>query len=317
MKNLLILIVLVSTFLHSCAQSGKEKQERIKKTITFFNNQDYINSILFAKKLIKEDSNDFVSWTILGRALFNSGKHDEGIAAISKAININPNYFEAFGHRAIMYDLSGSTDIHQKISDVDKALSNDENNVQLLIIKAVYLHKYGSVNEAIIIYKKALRIEPENYDLNVFLAVANNEIGKTELALNGLNDAIKLDKGIPFAYEERGYLLMELKKFKEAYEDFSRIIELSGNDMSLKAFAYNNRGFVSYNTGEFAQALEDINQSITLFPDNSYAFKNRALVFIKINDLTKACLDLNKSLELGFSQNYGPEVEELLQTNCQ
>ena len=50
---------------------------------------------------------------------------------------------------------------------------------------------------------------------------------------------------------------------------------------------------------------------------NSYAYRNRGLLYIKQHKPEEACADLHKALSLGFTENYGDEVEELVKKNCQ
>ena len=50
---------------------------------------------------------------------------------------------------------------------------------------------------------------------------------------------------------------------------------------------------------------------------NSYAYRNRGLLYIKQHKPEEACADSHKALSLGFTENYGDEVEELVKKNCQ
>ena len=62
--------------------------------------------------------------------------------------------------------------------------------------------------------------------------------------------------------------------------------------------------------------MEDINKSIELYPTNSYAYKVRALIHIANKKDEKACEDLDIAIELGYTQQYGEEVQQLINANC-
>ncbi len=57
-------------------------------------------------------------------------------------------------------------------------------------------------------------------------------------------------------------------------------------------------------------------ESIRLNPDNSFVYKNRALIYISLDSLNLACQDLEKANILGFTENYGKEVNELITKLC-
>jgi len=53
-----------------------------------------------------------------------------------------------------------------------------------------------------------------------------------------------------------------------------------------------------------------------LYPVNSYAYKNRALIYIEEKKWKEACEDLSKANELGYTRQYGKEVNELITKYC-
>jgi hypothetical protein len=63
-------------------------------------------------------------------------------------------------------------------------------------------------------------------------------------------------------------------------------------------------------------AMTDINRSLVLHPSNSFAYKIRALIKIEQGSTKEACADLSKAIELGYTDQYGTEVEELIVKNC-
>ena len=103
-----------------------------------------------------------------------------------------------------------------------------------------------------------------------------------------------------------------LKKYKEAVQYFDKALAIEKDE----PLTLNNRGLARYHLKDYKGALADINKSISVYPNNSYAFKNRALVYLALNQKEKACSDLAKASELGFTETYGGEVDELLKKHC-
>lgn len=320
-KTIKFLIVLL-IICQACGQFDKKTNENIEKAVEHFNNEEYKKTIIYTNKLIRKDSSDYVSWTVKARALFNLGKEKEGINAINRAIEINPNYYEAYGYRAVMYNMTGSKDMNQIIQDLNIALSEEPDISELIKIKAGYLYKTGQFSKAINEYDKLLNLNPDDYEAIVLRAIIYKKAGKQILALKEYNRAINLSPKLLLAYEERAALFIEQEKYNKAISDYNKILEVletltaTSYYEQLKAYTINNRGFAHLKLGDNKKSLIDINHSLELLPTNSYAYKNRALVYINKNNKKKACIDLQKAIELGYTEQYGNEVKILIKENC-
>lgn len=320
MRRVNLFVAFLMTFsILACGQIDKETAKNIEKVVEYFNNEEYEKAVTYADMLIEKDSFDYVSWTLKGRALFNLGKEQQGIDAVNKAIEIKPDYYEAYGFRAVLYHLTGEYEVSQIIPDIDMALSEEPSNPELIKIKAGLLYKSKQFAKAISEYDKLLKIDPKAYEIIILIATTNKELGNKELALKGYTQAIEIQPKLSFAYEERAYFFIENEQFEKAIADYNKLIEIIPESLefrSIKAYTLNNRGFAYFKINKNDIALTDINQSLKLLPTNSYAYKNRALVFLYNNEMDKGCSDLQKAIELGYSELYGNEVEKLINENC-
>jgi hypothetical protein len=68
--------------------------------------------------------------------------------------------------------------------------------------------------------------------------------------------------------------------------------------------------------GDSEGGLNLINKSLEIMPKNAYAYKYLAEIYLKLNDLKKACEAINSGLKLGFTNSYGPELENMKKENC-
>ncbi|MBI9038287.1 MAG: tetratricopeptide repeat protein [Bacteroidales bacterium] len=139
--------------------------------------------------------------------------------------------------------------------------------------------------------------------------------GNYEEALENFNKAIELKPEYTDAYINRAYYAKEnLNDYKGAIEDYIIAINLNTDDND--AHAYSNMAFAKMKMKKYKEALDDIMFSLTLDSLNSYAYRNKALIFIALNNKHVACVDLQKAIELGYTEKYGNDVQELIDKNC-
>lgn len=116
-------------------------------------------------------------------------------------------------------------------------------------------------------------------------------------------------------------MLLCIRKFETSLEDFAQalaydstdhVVELNPNEV----LCYSNRSFSRLKTGDLAGAMKDINISLSLYKTNSYAYKVRGLIYLEKNMNSAACQDFNEALRLGYTEEHGGEVRELIKEHC-
>ncbi len=165
-------------------------------------------------------------------------------------------------------------------------------------------------------FNLAIELDEEYADAYYSRAICYTKLEKTGKALTDFNKVIELNPEFKDAYLNRAFYGKEKTgDFEGAISDYNKFIDLNveGNN----SFAYNNRGYSKYKMKNFTGAFSDIEQAIQLDPSNSYAFKNLALVCIAVDSIDMACENLSKSLELGYSEKYDSQVNELIDLHCQ
>lgn len=172
--------------------------------------------------------------------------------------------------------------------------------------------KAGRFREAIKHFTKAIDTAPDLVDGYINRGHAYMDLGQYEKALEDYDKAVEVEPLMPDAYNNRGYLKIITGDYEGAIDEYDKMLEVSPDH----PFALNNRGLARFKKGDPEKALEDINKSISLDSTNSYAYRNRALIMIDRKNTAKACEDLRKAKELGFSQMYGPEVDQLINRHC-
>jgi len=271
----------------------------------------------------------------------------DGLADANEAVRLKPEFSRAFYIRALIQKRI-MHDYDKALSDIDSALSFKPEEPDFLFLKSNCYREKKQPEEALKIMTKLLEIDPKNqealkqhgsiymelkkydesakdflkvleYNPNDFaslcdLASALCEQKKFDEALSYYLRAIAADSTEAYVvYNNIGYFInIEQKDYVKAIEYFDKSVKQNPKF----AFGYSNRGYAKYMMGDLKAAMKDIHKSIEIMPKNSYAYKNKALVLIAENKISSACAELKKANELGYTQQYDEEVNELIKKHC-
>jgi protein O-mannosyl-transferase len=119
------------------------------------------------------------------------------------------------------------------------------------------------------------------------------EAGQNEKALADFNESIRLAPSAG-AYNSRGKVYFEMKKYPEAMKDYSAAIK----DEPLLAEAYANRAAVFGTTNFVNEAIQDINKALELEPTNINALVNRGAAYLSTKQYDLSIKDLTRVIEL-------------------
>jgi len=200
-----------------------------------------------------------MDWFKKGYVLRYSDKNSqEAMKAFDKAIEIDPNYANAYAQRAVIYN---------EWRQYSKALRESEQAIKLDPNLAVGFNCRGvahtglmNYQEAIQDFNRALELEPKfvwpycNRSWAYFMLKNYHE------SLKDANKAIELAPGFSNAYFRRGMALASLNKPQDAIKDFDKAVELDPTFSRSNLF----RGFTLLKLGKNEQALGDFKKAASL-----------------------------------------------------
>ncbi|MEE0857629.1 MAG: tetratricopeptide repeat protein [Ruminococcus sp.] len=192
------------------------------------------------------------------RAVFDENDYDKAIEYYGKAIELNPEYAEAYTNRGNAYGL---------LNEYDKAIDD---------------------------YSKAIELNPELAEAYNNRGTVYEDLKKYDKAREDYNKAIKLNPEYAEAYYNRGNAYACLKEYDKAIEDYSKAIELNPK----YAKAYYNRGHAYVDLKEYDKAIEDYSKAIELNPENAKAYYSRGFAYSDLEEYDKAIDDFSKAMEL-------------------
>ncbi|OHD23157.1 MAG: hypothetical protein A2086_10210 [Spirochaetes bacterium GWD1_27_9] len=190
-----------------------------------------------------------------------------------------------------------TTDIDNKIDLISDSIKNFDENVtnekksQILTKKAILLNKKNAFDNAIIDFRDAIKLDPQNYEAFLNLSYSYIYKGDTKEALVVLTEATSLNNDAnELIYFIKGGLNFLQGKNKEAVDDFNKTIEKSPDFV----YAYNLRGSTYTNIGEYDNALKDYSKAIDLSSDYKESFVNRGNLYYKIGQFDNGRDDFDK-----------------------
>jgi tetratricopeptide (TPR) repeat protein len=217
----------------------------------------------------------------------------EKIGFYDKAIELKPNYAEAYNYRGLAYN---DKKFYEKaLSDYNKAIAfnnnyaspyNNRGNYYAMVKK-----EYG---RALQDYDKALTLSPKDARIYSNRGFVYDRINDPENALRDYNKALQLDPNLVSAYVNRGVLYSKKKEYDKALQDFNKAIELNPH----YEVAYYGRGSLYFTKKDYAKALQDFNKVIELNPSYAFAYIGRGSVYITKKEYNTALKDYDKAVEL-------------------
>ena len=183
-----------------------------------------------ASKLVKQ-----------GTLLMSRNKVDAAIESYTRAIELSPNYAEAYVNRGIARRAKGDLE--------------------------------GSIED----YEKAASINPKSIAGNRFVAQAYSNRGYIKFNAMNVDDAIKdftiaikVDPNDDDHYYKRGLARLVNEELVQALEDLDKSISLTNPNWRRPVLAYATRGMVKLLQGKKEDAQKDFEQSIKMNENQNF-----------------------------------------------
>lgn len=212
------------------------------------------------------------------------------------------NYQRIFRFQDAILDYSKAI----KISTEDSIL------VKALDYRGSLYQKIRKPKLAKLDYERAYELDSNSYSICNNFSIVLDDLGDAERARYLLLKIVEKDSTNVHAVMNLGYFSSVHENYNEALIYLNKALDLEPNS----AYTLSNISFVKLKLGLTNEALKDVNKSLEINNANSYAYKNRALIYLELNKKNQACEDLNTALKYGYSEFFGPEVNELIKLNC-
>ena len=234
-------------------------------------------------------------------------EYDKAVGHYTEAIDLNPEYVDAYNNRGVAYRNKGEIDA--AIQDYNKAIDLNSELAEAYNNRGnAYVNK-GEIDAAIQDYNKAIDLNSEDANAYNNRGVAYVNKGEIDAAIQDYNKAIDLNSEDADAYNNRGNAYVNKGEFDLAIQDFNKAIDLNPE----YAKAYYNRGVAYAKKGEFDLAIQDYTKAIDLNPEYADAYCNRGEAWLHLREWEKAKANLitAKNMENDIVASFHNDYESI------
>ena len=193
-------------------------EDYFNRATDFYFKGKYELAIKAIEKAIELKPDYAEAWSNKGVALGKLGRHDEELKAYEKAIELKPDYVEAWYNKSVELGKLGRHD--EALKACEKAIELKPDYAEAWNNKGVALCKLGRHDEALKADEKAIELKPDYagalYNSACFFSIRDDK----EKALSCLRRAIDID----ITYKEKAKKDKDFKKLL-LDESFKKLIE--------------------------------------------------------------------------------------------
>ena len=228
-----------------------------------------------------------------GLDYYQKGEFDRAIEDYTKAIELKPDFADAYCVRAFAYFI-GTGEVNRAIKDYDEAIELRPDDADIYCGRGLVYAKKGEFDRAIEDYNRAIKFKPDHANAYYCRGIAYFNKGDHDRALKDFDKVIELKPNYGEAYFNRALAYENKGDLDRALKDFDKAIKLKRDF----ADAYSGRGLAYSQKGDHDRALKDFDKAIELRPDDAEIYCGRALAYENKGDHDRAIKGYDKAIEL-------------------
>ena len=224
-----------------------------------------------------------------GESFVEAGNQKDAIEQFTKAIELNPDYSQAYIARARSY--KDINELQKAADDYKRALVFDSEESALYFDAAEVNYLLKNTQEALNLVNKSIAISPkyeEAYRLLSQIQLASEDFSD---ALLSADKALKL-KDNPENNYNHGLVSEKMKNYNQAEIDYEKAI--SRNKKFIEAYLSLANLRVLLN--KLDMAMENCNAAFKIDPNSREAYLTRSRIYAKQTEYPKAIDDISKLL---------------------
>ncbi|WP_269606548.1 tetratricopeptide repeat protein [Prochlorococcus marinus] len=156
------------------------------------------------------------------------------------------------------------------------------------------LHELGNSKEAVLLYRKAIKIKPDYTDFYYNLSIILKDIGNLEEAELSTRKAIELKPDYAEAHYNLGIILKDLGNLKQSELSYRNAIKIKPD----YAEAHYNLGIILKDLGNLKQSELSYRNAIKIKPNYAEAHYNLGIILKDLGNLKQAELSYRNAIKI-------------------
>lgn len=245
-------------------------------------------------KAVRKNPKCELAHAIRGGIYAKLGDHHRAIEDCTRAIELDPKFALAYAMRGYIY--FRLQDYEKVFADSNKAIELDPGFASAYVLRAEVHAFRRDYKKCIEDDNRAVELDPKMAVAYASRASAYRHLGRRDLAFQDARKAVDVDARCPDAYLARGWAYFLKEEHDQALKDMNKAIEL---DPGL-IWAYFYRGILHMKLKDYRRALEDFDKTIQLNPQYAAAYNGRGKAHEALGDTSRSIKDFKVAAKLGL-----------------
>ncbi|GAA0191486.1 hypothetical protein GCM10009122_53970 [Fulvivirga kasyanovii] len=272
-----------------------------------FFNKGYYNisvnreaAIDYLTKCIEIDSLYTEAFFHRGICYFKGSRYEQALNDFDRAFELNPGLSIIWMYRGFTYRNMGKTD--EALNSFSRYITQNptDTTAYSYILRGKMKYELGDFTGAVEDYDMALKLKPleEKYQYYRFVALYDNEMYRK--ALSAADRLTKINPDFYGYYFYKGNIYSKMGKPDSAIYMYN--ISIIKNYQNADGYFYRAQAYQQ--KGDLNKALEDYNTAIELNPDDGSYYSKRGNCRLEKSDKTGACKDWEEAGTLGYYEDF-------------
>jgi len=176
------------------------------------------------RQLVSREGGNIHGLNLLGMVCVNTGRHEEAVRLISKALKIKPVDAQAHGNIGLAYQRMGNLVLAER--HFRKSVEINTNNPGMWNSLGNVLREKGQASDAVKVYEHTLKVNANHPECWTNLSQALVDLGEFERAFQAVSRALQIDPALPESHNQLAEVYRKTFKYDLAISAYKKSLEL-------------------------------------------------------------------------------------------